>query len=149
MSRQKKVYYKISEVSQRTGIEEHKLRYWETKIKYLKPRRFENNQRLYTDSDIKVILKIKYYLARGVKLEALNAYLLGKRKTVVQPPEEFQAFVRAPLPQSSLFQLSEAELAEDYDVSSDSITIPSDVFRSIESTLQRMILLTREHCSQE
>ncbi len=149
MSKNKKVYYKISEVSQRTGIEEHKLRYWETKIKYLKPRRFENNQRLYTDNDIKTILKIKYYLNQGVKLEALNAYLLGKRKSVVHPPSHFTPFYQAPLPRTTLTQLSENDLSAEAEDQEEYIKMPSELFRDLESTLHQMVIMTRKHCIQE
>ncbi len=149
MAKQKKVYYKISEVSQRTGVEEYKLRYWESKIKHLKPRRFENNQRLYTDKDIKTILKIKYYLSQGVKLEALNAYLLGKRKTVVEPPGQYQAFNRAPLPRQGLFDLAEEDLSPPSEGKPQYIKISYDLFRQLETTLQRMVRLSREHCSRD
>jgi len=92
MSQGKKVFYKISEVSQITSVEEHKLRYWESKIGMLKPRRIEGNQRFYTKKEIKLIQKIQFYLEKGVKLEALNSYLLGRRKNILKYPAELNDF---------------------------------------------------------
>lgn len=83
MSKSGKLYYKISEISEITQVEEYKLRYWESKIPILKPKRIQGNQRLYTQKEIKLIQKIRLYLEKGVKLEAVSSYLLGKRKQVL------------------------------------------------------------------
>ncbi len=82
MAKVQKIYYKISEVSELTGVEEHKLRYWETKVKTLKPRRIEGKQRYYTKKEIEIIEKIKLLLSQGIKLEAVDSYLKGKKKKV-------------------------------------------------------------------
>jgi DNA-binding transcriptional MerR regulator len=57
-----KMYFKISEVSQLTGLESYILRYWETEFKMIKPMRTKSNQRLYRKKDLKLIFRIKQML---------------------------------------------------------------------------------------
>jgi len=58
----KKLYYAIGEVSERTGLEAHVLRYWETEFEQLKPRKNRAGRRIYTDEDIAVIGRIQHLL---------------------------------------------------------------------------------------
>ena len=58
----KKLYYSISEVSKLTELEQYILRYWETEFEQLKPSKNRAGNRIYTNSDIKMILKIKKLL---------------------------------------------------------------------------------------
>ncbi|MCU0410937.1 MAG: MerR family transcriptional regulator [Dehalococcoidia bacterium] len=58
----KKLYYSISEVSKITGLEQYVLRYWETEFPELKPAKNRAGNRIYTNKDIKLILKIKNLL---------------------------------------------------------------------------------------
>ncbi len=53
-----KLYFKISEVSEHTGVKAHVLRYWESNFDEIKPIR-RNSQRLYDRRTIKNIFKIK------------------------------------------------------------------------------------------
>lgn len=55
----KKLYYSISEVSKITEIEQYVLRYWETEFEQLKPQKNRAGNRIYTNKDIQLILKIK------------------------------------------------------------------------------------------
>lgn len=57
-----KLYFKIGEVSELTGIEPYILRYWESEFKLVKPYRTKSNQRLYRKKDVESILKIKEML---------------------------------------------------------------------------------------
>jgi len=54
-----KLYYSIGEVSELTELDPHVLRYWETEFRELSPRKNRGGKRLYRDSDIKLLLKIK------------------------------------------------------------------------------------------
>jgi len=54
-----KVFYRVGEVSQRVGVESYVLRYWEKMFPQLKPEKDETGQRVYTRSDIDLILRIK------------------------------------------------------------------------------------------
>ncbi|MCS7053051.1 MAG: MerR family transcriptional regulator [Ignavibacterium sp.] len=58
----KKLYYSISEVSKLTNVEQYILRYWETEFEQLKPQKNRAGNRIYTNKDIDLILKIKTLL---------------------------------------------------------------------------------------
>ncbi|MBS1491938.1 MAG: MerR family transcriptional regulator [Bacteroidetes bacterium] len=58
----KKLYYSISEVSKITELEQYVLRYWETEFEQLKPAKNLSGNRIYTNKDIQLILKIKKLL---------------------------------------------------------------------------------------
>lgn len=58
----KKLYYSISEVSKITGLEQYILRYWETEFEMLKPSKNRAGNRIYTNKEINLILKIKKLL---------------------------------------------------------------------------------------
>jgi DNA-binding transcriptional MerR regulator len=57
-----KLYYSISEVSRLSGIEPYVLRYWEAEFDELKPQKNRAGNRVYSNKDIKFILRIKELL---------------------------------------------------------------------------------------
>jgi DNA-binding transcriptional MerR regulator len=57
-----KLYFKIGEVSEITGIEPYVLRYWESEFKIVTPSRTHSKQRLYRKKDLELILEIKKLL---------------------------------------------------------------------------------------
>ncbi len=57
-----KMYFKIGEVSEITGLESHVLRFWESEFKNIKPRRTSTGQRMYRKEDIQLLLYIKHLL---------------------------------------------------------------------------------------
>jgi DNA-binding transcriptional MerR regulator len=57
-----KLYYKIGEVSQFTGVEPYVLRYWESEFKIISPLRTNSKQRLYRKRDLELILEVKKLL---------------------------------------------------------------------------------------
>jgi len=59
---QEKLFYKISEVSQHTGLEPYVIRFWETEFPTLHPRKSKGNQRTYTKREIDLIVEIKRLL---------------------------------------------------------------------------------------
>ncbi len=59
---QEKLFYKISEVSQQTGLEPYVIRFWETEFPTLHPRKSKGNQRTYTKREINLIVEIKRLL---------------------------------------------------------------------------------------
>lgn len=58
----KKLYYSISEVSKIADIEQYVLRYWETEFEQLTPQKNRAGNRIYTNKEIQLILKIKSLL---------------------------------------------------------------------------------------
>ena len=54
-----KLYFKIGEVAQLTGIKPHVLRYWETEFRNIRPVKSQGKQRLYRRADIELVLCLK------------------------------------------------------------------------------------------
>jgi len=82
-----KIYFRIGEVSEFTGIKSYVLRYWESEFDDIKPIR-RKSQRLYDRETIHTILKIKYMLydqnftIAGAKKKLKDD--LGKRRSTVK-----------------------------------------------------------------
>jgi DNA-binding transcriptional MerR regulator len=57
-----RLYYRIGEVSQITGLKPHVLRYWESEFRVIRPYKAGSPQRLYRKKDLDLILKIKKLL---------------------------------------------------------------------------------------
>jgi DNA-binding transcriptional MerR regulator len=58
----KKLYYSISEVAERTGLEAHVLRYWETEFPQLRPKKNRAGNRAYTEADVALVERIRHLL---------------------------------------------------------------------------------------
>lgn len=58
----RKLFYRIHEVGQMTGLKPHVLRYWETEFRELAPEKDNSDQRRYRTSDIEVVFAIKKLL---------------------------------------------------------------------------------------
>jgi DNA-binding transcriptional MerR regulator len=54
-----KIYFKIGEVAELTGIKPHVLRYWESEFSIFKPSKSRTRQRLYRRKDIDLVLRLK------------------------------------------------------------------------------------------
>ena len=94
-----KLYYSIREVSEKTGVEPHVLRFWEKEFPMLRPKRGRSGNRFYRERDIKMILAIRdlrhneKYTIKGA-LERLrenpalweSRSLDGPSKETVPPP---------------------------------------------------------------
>jgi len=75
----KKLYYSISEVSRITGIEQYVLRYWESEFENLKPQKNRAGNRIYTNKDIQLIIKITTLLReKKYTIEGARKILEGK-----------------------------------------------------------------------
>ena len=59
-----KLYFKIGEVAELTGIQPYILRYWETEFGTLRPAKSRSGQRLYRRGDVLAVLRIKDLLYR-------------------------------------------------------------------------------------
>ncbi len=59
---QRKLFYRINEVSRLTGIKPYVLRYWESEFDQLSPQKDTNDQRRYRQEDIDLIERIKRLL---------------------------------------------------------------------------------------
>ena len=84
-----KLYYSISEVSRLTGLEPYVLRYWDAEFHELKPQKNRAGNRVYSNKDIKFILKIKELLReQRYTIEGAKHILESERLADVQTPEE-------------------------------------------------------------
>jgi DNA-binding transcriptional MerR regulator len=93
-----KLYFKISEVSQISGLPSHVLRFWESEFKKVKPRRTESGQRSYTRKDIETILEIKYLLHdKKFTLEGARKHLNVRTEPASLPEKGLLADLKSEL----------------------------------------------------
>lgn len=92
-----KLYFKIGEVCDLTGLKQHVLRYWESEFRILAPQRANSRQRLYRRVDVENILRIKRLLkeegftisgAKKALAEEQRAAKTGAADKVKAPPPE-------------------------------------------------------------
>lgn len=57
-----KLYFKIGEVAEITGVKPHVLRYWESEFGSFRPSKSRSRQRLYQRRDIELALSLKELL---------------------------------------------------------------------------------------
>lgn len=68
-----KVFFRIGEVAEITGVKRHVLRFWEKEFRGLRPPKSRTNQRRYRRQDIELILRIKELLwERKFTIEGAN-----------------------------------------------------------------------------
>lgn len=85
MLEQEKKFYSIKEFSQKVGVEEYVLRYWESVFPQFRPYKTEKGHRRYTDEHISIVnyikelMWVKKYTIEGAK-KALKEYF-SKNKT--------------------------------------------------------------------
>jgi DNA-binding transcriptional MerR regulator len=78
-----KKYYRIGDVAQILGIPVTTLRFWESQLTILKPKRNDKGTRFYTPADIETIKKIHYLVKdKGIKLEVAQAQIRANRDGV-------------------------------------------------------------------
>jgi len=57
-----KIFYKIGEVAEVTGLRTSVLRFWESEFSFLKPVKSSSGQRLYSRKEVDLVLQIKHLL---------------------------------------------------------------------------------------
>ena len=76
-----KLYYSIGDVSEITDLKQYVLRYWETEFSFLNPKKNSAGNRIYIDSDIKVIKEIQSLLyEKKFTIKGANQYLINQYK---------------------------------------------------------------------
>ncbi|HEY0404699.1 MAG TPA: MerR family transcriptional regulator [Pyrinomonadaceae bacterium] len=87
-----KLFFKIGEVCDLTGVQAHVLRYWESEFPMLAPQKNRAGQRTYRKRDVEMALRIKellyedQYTIAGAK-KKLSGELRGASKLKVVTPE--------------------------------------------------------------
>ncbi len=76
-----KLYFKIGEVADITGVKPHVLRYWESEFSSIRPTKSRSKQRLYRRQDIELILHLKDLLyGQGFTIAGARKQLRRKPK---------------------------------------------------------------------
>ncbi len=79
---------RIGALSKRAGVSEHVLRAWESRYGLLSPKRSSGGFRLYSDSDVRRVQRMRAYLAEGLSAaEAARAVLAEPTAAAPQPPD--------------------------------------------------------------
>ncbi|HEX8773003.1 MAG TPA: MerR family transcriptional regulator [Pyrinomonadaceae bacterium] len=87
-----KLFFKIGEVCELTGVQAHVLRYWESEFPMLAPQKNRAGQRTYRKRDVEMALRIKellyddQYTIAGAK-KKLASELRGASKLKVVTPD--------------------------------------------------------------
>ena len=75
----KKTYYSISEVSKMLNIQEHTIRFWESKFKQIKPIILNGNRRYYDEKNIKLLKRVHFLLKeQGMTIKGVKKILDNK-----------------------------------------------------------------------
>jgi DNA-binding transcriptional MerR regulator len=100
-----KLFFKIGEVCDITGIQAHVLRYWESEFPMLAPQKNRAGQRTYRKRDVEMVLRIKellyddQYTIAGAKKRLTNELRGASKLKVVTPEMSAQPLSAAPSPQ--------------------------------------------------
>jgi len=101
-----RLFFRIGDVSELTGVEAYVLRYWETEFPSLAPKKTSNGQRQYRRKDVETVLEIKRllyddgYTIAGAR-KALKEQAKQRRKT--EPQAQAALFeAEAPSPADKL-----------------------------------------------
>src|SRR5919109_4925834 len=93
-----KLFYRIGDVAELTGIKPHVLRYWESEFSGLHPRKNRAGQRIYERRDVELILEIKkllyeqrYTISGARKLLARQSRRVPKKPALAKTPGDISA----------------------------------------------------------
>lgn len=101
-----KLYFKIGEVAELTGVKPHVLRYWETEVSSIRPTKNRHQQRLYRQRDIELILRLKDLLySQGYTIAGARKLL--RRKAVAAPAEPVAVSQPSPLAEAAPLPVAE------------------------------------------
>jgi len=87
-----KLYYRIGEVEEATGVPAYVLRYWESEFKLLRPKKNPAGQRVYRQRDVDLIRRIKTLLYdERLTLEGAKKRLAAEARRV---PEQLDLGIK-------------------------------------------------------
>ena len=86
-----RVFYRIKEVSDLTGLKPHILRYWEKEFRDIRPTKSSRGQRLYQKKDLEAIFMIKKLLyEKKFTIDGARMYLSTQRSLVEEIKHELE-----------------------------------------------------------
>jgi DNA-binding transcriptional MerR regulator len=150
-----KLFFKIGEVCELSGVQAHVLRYWESEFPMLAPQKNRAGQRTYRKRDVEMALRIKQllyddqYTIAGAK-KKLAAELRGASKLKVVMPEMNASTSAALQPSPAALQRETARLETSTDTSkSEGNRAPAseeqrDTLRRIAGELRQLLALLNE-----
>ncbi|HEY0083576.1 MAG TPA: MerR family transcriptional regulator [Pyrinomonadaceae bacterium] len=102
-----KLFFKIGEVCDITGVQAHVLRYWESEFPMLAPQKNRAGQRTYRKRDVEMALRIKellyedQYTIAGAKKKLVSEIRGASKLKVVTPDMSAGSLVGEELPQET------------------------------------------------
>jgi DNA-binding transcriptional MerR regulator len=90
-----KLYFRIGDVSRITGLKPYVLRYWESEIPAIAPKKSGTGHRLYRRKDVETILEIKHLLyEKRFTIEGARKAIEARGKAQAIPaPQPSQAML--------------------------------------------------------
>jgi DNA-binding transcriptional MerR regulator len=102
-----KLFYRIGDVSEITGIKPHILRYWEVEFSILRPRKNDAGQRVYERRDVELVIEIKKLLyEQRYTISGAKKFLVRRHK----PAPQKSSPAKAPGDMSSVLKMCRQEL---------------------------------------
>ena len=90
-----RVFYRIREVCEFTGLKPHILRYWEQEFRDIRPVKSSKGQRLYRKKDLDAILVIKKLLyEKRFTIDGAKKYLHTQKSLVDEIKEDLIEIVK-------------------------------------------------------
>lgn len=95
------MFYKISEVSKMLDLNSSMLRFWEKEFVVLKPQKNSKGERIYTQSDLATIKRIRFLLKEkgftipGAIQTLENVKNLDKEIGIIEKLEEIKTFLES------------------------------------------------------
>lgn len=118
--------YTIKDIAQLTSIKPHTIRMWEKRYGILQPKRSENNNRYYCQSEVSLLSKIAYLTQNGHKIGKLaklsrknwlgwlrtqsTTSLMRKRKTCSS--RQYSGLIQIPLATRYIVRWKQQELTK-------------------------------------
>jgi len=99
-----KLFYKIGEVAEAAGVRTSVLRFWESEFAFLKPVKSSSGQRLYSKSEVDLVLQVRNLLydekftIEGVKKRITSKGRLAVSDdllTITKPIADYSAVLKA------------------------------------------------------
>ncbi len=79
MQKSPNAFRTISEAAKELGVEQHVLRFWETKFKQIKPMKRGGGRRFYRPQDVNLIKGIKFFLyGKGYTIKGVQKILASE-----------------------------------------------------------------------
>ncbi len=87
--------FRIGEVAEIVGVESYVLRFWETEFAELAPTKSKSNQRMYSQQDAEVALRIRDLLyEEGFTIEGARRQLDKGRASALEVPARTKAVLK-------------------------------------------------------